>query len=85
MPGFEDIHEFAITAGHLIDRLLPRDLLGTPIDQRLPEDRAAHGKADEPRHRGGGGQPLMHLVGVLAALSPNVDFESPLPRPPCAP
>src|SRR4029077_4303306 len=67
MPGFENIDEFSIALGHLIDRLFPRDLLGAPIDQRLPEDRTAYGEADQARPRGGGGQPLMHLGVVLAA------------------
>src|SRR5690349_16067398 len=66
-PGFEDIHELAIALRHRLDGLFPRDLLGAPVDQRLPEHGAAHGETDEARHGGRGRQPLMHLIVVLAA------------------
>src|SRR6266496_6377757 len=49
---FKDVHKLPVAAGDLGHRGLLRDLLGPPVDERIPEVRPAHSEADEPRHCG---------------------------------
>ena len=47
-----------VSVGDHLRRRLGRDVPVAPGDQRIPEGGAAHGEADEARHRGGRAQPL---------------------------
>src|SRR5438034_1876111 len=64
---FKDVHKLPVAAGDLGHSVLPRDLLGAPVNERLPEVRPAHSEADEPRDTGRRRQPFAHLFVVLAA------------------
>src|SRR5207248_10335694 len=74
-------HPFAVAAGDLGHGRLARRLLGPPIDQRVPERRAADREADEPRHAGRARQPVAYLLVVLAT-APDDAADPVAPAPP---
>src|SRR5262249_21611478 len=63
----EQVDPLAVVRSDLADRVVAANLLGPVVDERVPEGGPADREANEPGHRGGRGQPLPHLLVVLAA------------------
>src|SRR5205823_6961462 len=61
----KDVHKLPVATANFSHSGLPRDLLRTPLRERLPETRPAHGEAHEPRDSGRRGQPCAHSGVVL--------------------
>src|SRR5438552_3908510 len=69
-PGvrlLKQIYPLAIVGCDPGDRLLARELLAAEIDARIPKGGAADGEPNEAGDRCRRGQPLTHLLVVLAA------------------
>src|SRR5262245_56557062 len=58
--------KFAVAAGDFVSGDLSGEVSSAPVDERVPEDRSANGKADEARYDCGHRQPLMDLFLILA-------------------
>src|SRR5215469_11110729 len=61
----KNVNECLIATRDLIHRRVPRYLLRTPVNERVPEASTANGEADEARHRGCGDQPFTYLLVIL--------------------
>src|ERR1700730_6445388 len=76
----EDVHELPVAPHNFVDRVFPRDFLGQPIHQRIPEAGASHGESNEAGNAGRGGQPFAYFMIVLAAAQNDAtDFIAPAP------
>src|SRR5262249_2267250 len=65
--SLKQIDELAIAPGDRSNRLLASRFFAPPGNQWIPENGAAYGKADKPRHLRGDSEPLSHFALVLAA------------------
>src|SRR6267143_1716637 len=75
---FKYVHKLPITAGNFGRSRVSRHLPGPPVNERLPEDCAAHREADESRDSGRRHQPFTHLFVVFAATQNDAaDFVTP--------
>src|SRR5262245_18107600 len=63
----EQIHKLTIAPGDLRNGLITGRAFAPPGDQRLPEDRAADRKSDEPGYSRRDPEPLTYFPIVLAA------------------
>jgi hypothetical protein len=63
----EDAHELLIALANFVHGIFTADVLISPLYEGIPEDGAAHGKANESRDGRGCCQPLANFLVVLAA------------------
>src|SRR5437870_3645592 len=63
----EGFHKFEVAAGNVVHGVFPRDLLCSPVYERIPKTCTAHCEADEPRDSRCRRQPLTYPLVVLAA------------------
>src|ERR1700722_3747555 len=66
LAGFEDFNEPLISPGNLRYGGVPRYLLCTPVNQRIPEAGSANGKPNEARNRSSGREAFADLSVVFA-------------------
>src|SRR5262245_32508146 len=71
----KSMDELSVAVGNLVDRVLPCDLVGTPVYERIPKARTTHSEADESWNLGGCSEPLVHLlIAFIPAEYDATDF-----------